>query len=57
MLTMVVREMVRLGWGEKESVLVRGCFGERASEKEREAAEKEMKLRLGGKKRNSLFPP
>lgn len=55
----VVRERER-GWGtggKKESVLVRGHFGERASEKEREDAEEEMKWRLGGKKRNSLFPP
>lgn len=31
----------------------RKCVGKR----EREDAEKEMKWRLGGKKRNSLFPP
>ena len=43
----VVRERAKLG----------GRFGERASEKEREDAEEEMKWRLGGKKRNSLFPP
>lgn len=41
-------------WEEK-----RKCLGERerAFEREREDAEKEMKWRLGGKKRNSLFPP
>lgn len=42
----VVRERLRLGYGRKKSVLERGCFAERASEKEREDAGKEMKWRL-----------
>ena len=41
---------------KKRKCVIRGCFTERASEEEREDAEEEMKRRLGGKKRNSLFP-
>lgn len=47
---------MRLGFWRKRKCVGKGVFW-RASAKEREDAEKEMKWRLGGKKRNSLFPP